>query len=60
MKRTPPCYGCTERHRNCHSDCEKYISYTKICEEEKQKRIECLNAENDVIVTRTHRKRVNH
>ena len=22
-----PCYGCTERHYNCHAKCGRYISY---------------------------------
>ena len=35
MKGTP-CYGCEERHVNCHADCEEYIEFQKRREEERQ------------------------
>jgi hypothetical protein len=27
-----PCFNCTERHRNCHSECEKYQEFHRIRE----------------------------
>lgn len=24
-----PCYKCTDRHMNCHSECNKYSEYKK-------------------------------
>lgn len=29
MKPKAPCLKCEERHPNCHSTCEKYVSYRK-------------------------------
>lgn len=34
MKPKAPCKGCTERHRKCHSSCEKYIEYRKAVDEQ--------------------------
>ena len=27
-----PCYGCTERHYLCHSECKHYKAFTRILE----------------------------
>lgn len=41
------CKGCTERHVNCHSDCERYIKERDAVEEMKIKIRESFQAENE-------------
>lgn len=39
------CYGCTERHVSCHSECKYYINLCNVREKEKkQKRHDNLSA----------------
>jgi hypothetical protein len=35
-----PCKDCTQRNISCHSDCEKYLEYKRLAQEDKQKRSE--------------------
>ena len=37
---TPPCYGCEDRSIDCHSDCQKYLEWTKQIKELRKKRLE--------------------
>ena len=32
-----PCLNCEERHKNCHSECEKYIKYKAEAEKVREK-----------------------
>jgi hypothetical protein len=32
-----PCKNCNERHAHCHSECEKYIEYKNILNEDNEK-----------------------
>ena len=34
-RRANPCYECTDRHLNCHSDCKAYLAWRKKLDEEK-------------------------
>lgn len=34
-----PCKDCPNRQIGCHSKCEKYQEYARICEEQRQKRL---------------------
>ena len=34
-----PCYKCPDRHANCHSECESYISYAAECEARREERM---------------------
>lgn len=35
MRAQSPCYGCTERHSECHSSCERYAEFRRNLESEK-------------------------
>jgi len=48
-----PCLGCTERvaDPNCHGYCEKYLTFSKLCEEfraEKKRIAEANRILNDI------------
>lgn len=47
-----PCYGCTERHENCHAECERYKAFR----EEYKKREDELKKERYVNDYFGHRK----
>ena len=52
-----PCKGCEERQVGCHSQCERYLSYVKMKDEQKKELDEIRYSENDFykIVTRKWR-----
>ena len=44
-KSTSPCQQCTDRHFNCHSECEKYITWKAELEDTKSKVKKEINKE---------------
>ena len=44
-KENAPCYGCQERKVGCHSNCEKYITFIKLVQEEKATAMANINAQ---------------
>lgn len=47
-----PCKGCEDRQVNCHSCCEKYLTYKEESEEEKRKMRENREKNNAVYLFR--------
>lgn len=41
-----PCHKCTQRHFKCHSDCEKYLEFSKQQHEISSNRREAREREN--------------
>lgn len=46
------CYGCTERHLNCHADCKEHAKMQKLNEQEKQARRAYILSRFDVSLNR--------
>lgn len=38
-----PCYGCTERHPRCHSDCARFLEWDEYWKQIKKNRVEAIN-----------------
>lgn len=39
MANNPPCKNCSDRHYRCHSECERYITYSEEKKAEREERI---------------------
>ncbi len=46
-KTKSPCWKCSERHENCHSNCERYLSYREALEEERRLKYQLKRAGNE-------------
>lgn len=56
---TSPCYGCERRSDGCHSICEAYIDFRRICDAERAENNKRRRQANDLIAfTRASYERV--
>ena len=47
QKQGSPCKDCTDRCVNCHTNCEKYVSWRAECDIERSKYIKSLQKEHN-------------